>query len=69
MQVTYRFDPKTEAGRYLVSCARIRKIAVSVMVRRMVDVIADEQLVLSILDDESRPSRNPSEHCFREPRV
>jgi hypothetical protein len=39
---------------YLQSCARIRHISTSRLVMRLIRVIARDQLVLSILDDESK---------------
>jgi hypothetical protein len=44
-----------ESGEYLVRCARIRDITVVKLVRDLLDVIARDQLVLAILDDDGRP--------------
>ena len=38
---------------YLESCARIRNISCSRLIQRMIRVIGEEQMVLSILDDNS----------------
>ena len=45
---------------YLRTCARIRGISCTELMGRLLDVIMDDQLVLSILDDDSKPSFH---HC------
>jgi hypothetical protein len=45
-----------EQYRYLERCARIRRISITRLVSRLITVIASEQLVLSVLDDDSKPS-------------
>lgn len=54
----------TRSGRdYLQQCARIRCISVTRLVTRLLDAIARDQLVLSVLDDDSKPSpRAEGEH-------
>lgn len=67
MQVVVTIDDASEAGRYFAACARIRDISATQLVRRMVDVIASDQLVLSILDDGSKPQpKQKHQHGFRE---
>jgi hypothetical protein len=47
-------DPDLE---YLQSCARIRHISTVRLVTRLIRTIARDQLVLSVLDDESKPDK------------
>lgn len=58
------FDETTEEGRYFLSCARIRKCSPTALARRVFDVINRDHLILSILDDDSRPGRLKGEHRF-----
>ncbi len=52
---------------YLVKCARIRNISVNGLVRRLMDVIARDELVMSILDDAGQcVDRRKGEHRFSE---
>lgn len=46
-----------EQLRYLQSCARIRKISTRRLVTRLLRVIASDQLVLSVLDDDSKSDK------------
>jgi len=48
--------------RYLQSCARIRHISTTRLVRRLMQTIARDQLVLSVLDDGSQPDP-PAPDC------
>ena len=66
MHINSSLDTETEAGRYLVACARIRKIDVATLVHRLIDVIGREQLVLAVLDANSEPHRDAGAHTFRE---
>ena len=66
MHINSSLDTETEAGRYLVACARIRNIAVATLVHRLIDVIGRDQLVLAVLDDNSEPHRDAGDHKFRE---
>ena len=50
---------------YLVACARIRNITVSALVRKLIQTIDRDQLVLAILDDDSQHQRGRYEHRFR----
>jgi hypothetical protein len=43
---------------YLDSCARIRKIAVSHLLAGIIKTVCEEQLVLAVLDDDSKPQPN-----------
>ena len=51
---------------YLSACARIRDITVSALMRRLVDTICRDQLVLSILDDDSMQTKQKFEHRWTE---
>lgn len=46
-----------EALRYLENCARIREISCTRLIERLVRQICTDQLVLSVLDDDSKPNR------------
>lgn len=51
---------------YLNACCRIRDLALSALLRRLVGVIAKDHLVASILDDEENlRERAPSEHSSK----
>lgn len=39
---------------YLEACARIRKISCTRLIERMMRIICDDQMILSVLDDDSR---------------
>lgn len=50
-----RIDLETESGRYLLACCRIRHISLTNLINRLIKKIAEDQLVLAVLDDDSRP--------------
>lgn len=52
MDARLRFEDNTEKGRYLLACARIRGISPQSLMKRLINVIAKDQLVASVLDDE-----------------
>lgn len=58
------FDAEQNA--YLTACARIRGICVTALVTRLMEVVCRDDMVLSILDDDSERGRRPGEHGFRE---
>lgn len=65
MYLRHSIDTNTDEGRYLIACARIRKCSASALVKRLLEVVMKDQLVLSVLDDESKPAeRRPGEHGF-----
>lgn len=41
---------------YFDACARMRDISVTALMTKLLDVIGRDQLVLSILDDDSKPA-------------
>jgi len=49
-------DFTDEHDAYFDACARIRDISKTALITKLLDVIARDQLVLSILDDDSKPS-------------
>ena len=69
MQVYVQFDRNSEAGAYLVACARIRKMSVSHLFKTVMETVAKDQLVLAVLDDDSNHQHERYEHGFREPRA
>jgi hypothetical protein len=64
MQVAIK-NVSPERAEYFEACARIREITVTRLFEKLVDIIADDQLVLGILDDESKPCREPGKHRYR----
>jgi hypothetical protein len=44
-----------EAQDYLERCARIRKISRTRLLQRVLKLVCDEQLILGVLDDDSKP--------------
>jgi hypothetical protein len=51
---------------YLLACARIRNITMTTLVRRLMQVIDRDQLVLAVLDDEDNyHERERYQHQFR----
>ena len=51
---------------YLMLCARIRGINRTTLLRRIFNVIAQDQLVSSILDDDGKRKLNKSERKYKE---
>jgi len=66
-QFNIDLEDDSDEYRYMMACARIRGIRMQPFLRRLVQTIAKEQLVLSILDDES--SRKPRKGEWRHPEV
>jgi hypothetical protein len=67
MHLNTSIDRESESGRYFISCARIRGLGVATLVGRLIDTIAQDQLVTAVLDDDSRRSRlRAGDHKFRE---
>lgn len=56
---------KPDALAYFDSCARIRNITTTRLFARLAEVIAKDQLVLSILDDNSGVARQRGEQGYR----
>lgn len=61
------FDHTTDDWQYMIACARIRDLTLPSLIKRLVTVIARDQLVLAVLDDdgEQRLNRERYEHRFR----
>lgn len=63
MQFHLFFELDDQSERYIHSCAKIRRISVTRLVQRMIKTICIEQMVLAILDDDSKqPRRMPGEN-------
>jgi hypothetical protein len=60
----FRLSPDQAA--YLKASARIRGISVASLMMRLVEVICADQMVLSILDDDSKREKRPHEHRYSE---
>lgn len=60
------FNFTAEEAEYLDRCARTRCISRSALLRRLIRTIARDELVLSILDDDSKPGRGKYEYPYRE---
>lgn len=54
-----------EYVRYFEACARIRVLSRPRLIRKLLEMIAEEQLVLTILDDDSRAYRRKGTRCRR----
>lgn len=64
--IMIRLSPAHAA--YLDSCARIRDISRTRLAEQLLEVIASDQLVLSVLDDDSKPAtRVKHKHRWRAP--
>lgn len=64
---SFPIDLDSDAGRYFTSCARIRNICMRSLMKRVIDVIAHDQLMTAILDDDGRTMvLHKGEHRFRE---
>jgi len=55
-QFTFKADITEEDVNYLENSASIRRTSVSKIVRRIVETVIRDRLILSVLDDESKPS-------------
>jgi hypothetical protein len=64
MVIRFPFDESSDEGRYLIACARIRNCSMTSLGKRLLEAIAKDQMVLSILDDDSKPVRRKREHKF-----
>jgi hypothetical protein len=53
MNVT--FDITENQRHYYECCARLRRTSVTVLCRRLLETIAQDQMVLAVLDDDSKP--------------
>lgn len=59
-------DFTDEHDGYFDACARLRDISKTALLKRLLDVIGRDQLVLSILDDDSKPEpKKKGEHGYR----
>lgn len=63
-------DIAPELDSYFEACARLRNISKTALMNRLMKVIGDDQLVLSILDDNSKPEpRKKFQHGYRPSRL
>jgi hypothetical protein len=53
-----------ESEKYLAACARIRKTSKRYLIHKLLEVICNDQLVTSILDDESKIVPREEWHRF-----
>lgn len=67
MIIDVRINPDEEAGEYMISCARIRNMTVTAMVREIVEKVAQDQLVLAVLDDDGRHRHTRYQRKFKDP--
>lgn len=68
MWIKFNFDEYSEEGRYFLACARIRNCSATALYKRLFDAVVKDQLVLSILDDDSKPEIRKGEQGFSERR-
>jgi hypothetical protein len=60
------FDQDSDEDRYIATCAKIRNISLHALVKRLLKVIAKDQMVAAILDDTNHlQEREPGEKRFR----
>lgn len=65
MWIKFKIDEDSEEGQYFLKCAEIRKISATSLFKRLSDAINKDQMVLSILDDDSKPViKHKNEHKF-----
>lgn len=65
MHITIKIDEQSEAGAYFMRCARIRDISTRGLVVRLLDVIAKDLMVSSVLDDgDCIKVRRKGEHRY-----
>lgn len=68
MRLHIDFDEHSEAGRYFLTCARIRDICAMALMRRLFEAITEDQLTASVLDDsETMKERRKGEHRYFDP--
>lgn len=64
MRVLVDVAPDLDA--YFEACARVRNISKTRLMNRLINVIGRDQLVLSVLDDDSKPEpKAKGEHGYR----
>ena len=56
-QITVEIAPADQG--YLNSCARLRNNEPAELVQRLVDMILRDQMILAVLDDDSKPTTRP----------
>lgn len=64
-EINLKLDEATSDTEYLRACARIRNISLTSLVKRIVDTVAEGQLVASVLDDDGSRTRRKGEHPYR----
>lgn len=69
MKVQVTIDADSEHGRYLMACARIRDVSITVLMNRIADAVARDQLVAGVLDDDAKRTRRKGEHGYEGPRL
>lgn len=65
----FHIDISPQEAAYLDKCARIRGVAPNSLVKRLLKTICRDQLVLSILDDDSAPGIRAGERSYSEKRL
>jgi hypothetical protein len=55
MNLHVTVDADTPRGDYLAAAARIRRLSSSHLLRIVVDKLLDDQLILAVMDDDSKP--------------
>jgi hypothetical protein len=64
LNLRHEIDEASEEGRYLLACARIRDCTPTTLVKRLLAAVLKDHLVLSILDDDSKPERRKGQHGY-----
>lgn len=55
--LTFSVPISDQDDEYLASCARIRKMNKNDLVTQIINTVAHDQMVLSVMDDNSQPSK------------
>jgi hypothetical protein len=55
MRLNFKLSPENRG--YMQRCAAIRRTSVTTLCERLIEMIAKDQLVLPILDDDSQPTK------------
>lgn len=68
MYVCIRFDENSDAGRYFLSCARVRNIRANSLMLRLFTAVTEDQMISCVLDDsETIKDRKRGERCYKGP--
>jgi hypothetical protein len=67
MQFDSKKELSEEAQGYLYRCASIRQVSRTYLLQQILKAVCEDQLVLGILDDDSKPMQNTTSR-YHKPR-